>query len=140
MNPSKLLTSLQVHEGCRLKSYQDSRGIWTIGYGRNLQELQITQEDADRWLSEDMLTAHEEAKKFPEYAFLDTEARQNAFTEMVFNLGAPRLRKFVKMLAAIRAQDWPEVSKQALDSSWHTQVGRRAEVLAKMLETGEFGE
>ena len=48
-------------EGCRLKAYQDSVGVWTIGYGTTSADksitgtniykgLTITQQTADKWL------------------------------------------------------------------------------------------
>jgi len=44
-------------EGCRLEAYQDSVGVWTIGYGRTLQVENgdtCTQEQADEWLGLDI--------------------------------------------------------------------------------------
>lgn len=138
MDHEKLLLSLKAHEGCRLDAYQDTVGVWTIGYGRNLQTLRIGPAQAETWLREDMLAAVLEAQKFPEYNHLDTDARRNAFTEMVFNMGAPRVRNFKNMLAAVRQSDWNRVAIEAIDSQWARQVGRRANVLAAMFVTGQF--
>lgn len=45
-------------EGCRLTSYQDDGGIWTIGYGHTgndiVQGLSITQDQADSWFTADV--------------------------------------------------------------------------------------
>jgi lysozyme len=130
--------SLKKHEGLRLRSYQDTEGVWTIGYGRNLQSLVIDDETAGMWLAEDAAKAIKEAKGIPEFAFLDTDARQNAFTEMVYNLGAPRLKKFEKMMDAIRKQDWSRVGTEALDSLWAKQVGERARYIATLFISGRF--
>lgn len=138
MNRDRLLDSLREHEGLRLKAYKDSVGVWTIGYGRNLQELQIDQPLANHWLEEDMENALVEAKRFAEYHALDSDARRNAFVEMIFNLGRYRFMQFRKMLAAIREKDYNEASMQMLDSKWARQVGRRAEVLASQMRTGKF--
>ena len=43
-------------EGCRLKAYQDSVGVWTIGYGHTVGVLNgqvITQAQADIYLKTD---------------------------------------------------------------------------------------
>lgn len=138
MNEDKLLDSLMRHEGCRLNAYRDSYGTLTIGYGRNLETLHITLQQATLWLNDDMHAAVTEAQKFQEYALLDTDARRNAFIEMVFNLGATRFGNFRHMLAAIRAQDWQTVYFEALNSSWANQVGRRAKELAEMLRSSQF--
>ncbi len=122
-----------------LRAYQDEEGVWTAGYGRNLQAMTITPECAENWIQEDIYTAHMEAQKFPEYKSLDTDARQNAFIELSFNLGAARLRGFVHMLAAIARKDWETAANELLASKWAGQVKKdRAQRLAGMLRTGEF--
>lgn len=57
----KGLELIKRFEGCRLKAYQDSVGVWTIGYGTTnadkvitgtniVSGLQISQRTADEWL------------------------------------------------------------------------------------------
>lgn len=57
----KGLALIKEFEGCRLTVYQDSVGVWTIGYGTTNADkaitgtsickgLQITQATADEWL------------------------------------------------------------------------------------------
>jgi lysozyme len=134
----RLLDLIKVHEGLKLTAYQDSEGVWTIGYGRNLQKLVIDKPLAETWLIEDIATAYRTAQSFPQYQYLDTDARQDAFIEMVYNIGRGRLQGFTEMLKAIPTQNWLEVARQALDSKWHTQVKKRAEVIAEMFRSGEF--
>lgn len=53
----KGLTLLKQSEGCKLHSYQDSVGVWTIGYGHtaNAHEGQtINQQQADAFLKDDI--------------------------------------------------------------------------------------
>lgn len=142
MNQEKLLASVISHETyggrANLTAYQDSKGIWTIGYGRNLQVLRISQDQADEWLNKDINAAVIAASNFPEFPFLDTEARQNAFIEMVYNMGPMRVHGFIDMLPAIRKQDWKSVAREALNSVWAHEVGKRAVTIANMLLTGEF--
>jgi len=140
MDIGRLSLSLKKHEGLKLRAYQDTEKVWTIGYGTNLQTLRIDDELAERWLGEGIRSATVSAKMFPEWQYLDTDARQNAFCEMVYNLGPMRLSGFRKMLDAIKVQDWKTVAKEALDSKWATQVGQRAVTLIAMLQTGQFQE
>lgn len=52
-----LITSF---EGCRLTAYQDSVGVWTIGYGHTsgvYQGMTITEEEAIAFLRQDLKTA-----------------------------------------------------------------------------------
>lgn len=138
MDEVKLMQSVKAHEGLRLKPYKDSLGILTVGYGHNLESHTVTPHLAEEWLGEDLYSAIISAKMFPEWQFLDTDARQNAFAEMVFNIGPLGVSNFKNMLASIRVQDWQEVAKQALDSKWATQVGKRSLTLIAMLQTGNF--
>jgi lysozyme len=126
------------HEGLRLTAYQDSEGVWTIGYGRNLQVMKIDQKQATTWLIEDARAAATLAQHLPPWPYLDTRARQNVFIEMVFNLGPVRLSKFTDFFAAIKAQDWSRAAIEMLDSKWAKQVGKRANTLAELMKYGEY--
>ena len=135
---TKLLESIKRHEGWRDKAYQDTEGIWTIGYGRNLQELTIDTCLGTRWLKEDIRTATDAAEKFPEWECLNTDPRQDVFIEMVFNMGPSRVAGFRNMLAAFRDEDWARASREMLDSKWARQVGVRAGRLAKIMLDGKY--
>jgi len=133
----ELTESIKLGEGCKLKAYQDSEGIWTIGYGRNLQELTISLWQAEEWLEEDIEKAFEEALKFEEFECFDNnKRREDVLVEMVFNMGAPRVREFKKMLAAIRSRRWDDAAAEMLDSKWAKQVGNRAIRLANKMRAG----
>jgi len=62
--------------------------------------------------------------------------RRGALINMCFNLGIYGLLGFKKALAAIQAGEWELAAEEMLDSKWHTQVGSRAERLAKQMKTG----
>ena len=134
-----LIDSVTLHEGYRDRAYQDSEGIWTIGYGTNLQELKVHEELARMWMLEDIHEATAYAKRFPEWVELDSDARRNVFIEMIYNMGPKRVAGFRNMLAAIRAHDWGEAAAQMLDSKWHKQVGQRARTLADLMRKGHYG-
>lgn len=138
MDIGRLRISTQNHEGCKLTAYQDSRKIWTIGYGTNLQTLKIDLETADKFFTNGLQNAIVAARMFPVWASLDTDARQNAFIEMVYNMGALKVSGFVNMLAAIKVQDWETAAKQGMASDWSAQVGHRAVEITEMLRTGKF--
>lgn len=136
MQEVTLLQQLKRHEGLRLKAYKDSEGIWTIGYGRNLQELSISDIQAERWLAEDIEKAkHDVFGSFP-VCYSLTDLRQNVLVNMCFNLGISRLRKFKKMWKAIHDANYDEAAIEMLDSKWAKQVGRRATELANEMRKG----
>ena len=133
-----LIASIKRHEGYRDRAYQDTEGIWTIGYGTNLQELQIDQFLANKWLLSAVDDAYNYARTFPEFEELDTVARRNVFIEMVYNMGPSRVAGFRNMLAAIREHDWETAAEEMLDSKWARQVKGRAVRLAELMRTGIY--
>lgn len=135
-NMDKMIDELVDHEGLELFPYEDSLGILTVGVGRNLEERGISEDEAFYLLSNDIDVIWEELiKSHPIVEDLDAQ-RQMILLNMAFNMGVPRLSKFKKMWAAIENNNMEEASKEALDSRWASQVGRRAEELAERLITG----
>ena len=130
-----LIDSVKEGEGLRLKPYRCTAGKLTIGYGRNLDDCGITEEEAEYLLMHDLEKAEKDAEKFPVYSKLN-QTRKDVLIEMVFNLGYTRLSKFKKMFEALEKGDYSEAANQMLDSSWHTQVGKRAERLAYFMRIG----
>ena len=133
---ASLIQQLVEHEGLELFPYEDTLGIVTIGVGRNLEERGISEDEAFYLLGNDIEVIWDElVKQHPIVEDLDDQ-RQMVLLDMAFNMGVPRLGKFKKMWAAIEDGDMNEASKQALDSRWADQVGRRAETLAERLISG----
>lgn len=133
-----LKEQLVKHEGLRLKPYRDSLGILTIGAGRNLDDVGISQDEALVLLDHDIDRARADlARAFPWTNDLDP-VRRDALTNIAFNVGIGRLRGFVKMLDALQAKNWHEAAEQALDSRWAVQVGSRSQELAKQFITGAY--
>lgn len=87
------LALIKRFEGCRLVSYQDSAGIWTIGYGHTSgvsRGQTITQIQADTYLRSDCANAEKAVNRY-----MDTyHWNQNQFDALVsfaFNCGAGNL-------------------------------------------------
>ncbi len=136
---AKLRQQLMRHEGLRLKSYIDTVGKLTIGYGRNLDDVGITRDEAAYLLSGDISTAIQGlVTRYPWFDRLDP-VRQAALVNMGFNLGATKLAGFKHTLAAIERGQYGDASTRMLDSLWATQVGQRAVELAAQIRTGEWG-
>ena len=119
-----------------LRAYQDTKGVWTIGYGTNLQELTIDAATAETWLTEKLQSAERECGRFPWFAGLASR-RQAALVEMVYNMGMPRLLGFTNMLQAFADGDFEWAATEALDSKWAGDVGpTRAGRIAAMIRQG----
>jgi Phage-related lysozyme (muraminidase) len=154
-----LLKELVKHEGLRLQVYQDTLGIDTIGIGRNLEdrgiskkeldeldiptidhvyEYGITEADAMVLAENDVQIVEEELlRAHPCVEDLDA-VRQLVLVDMAFNMGVPRLCKFVKMWNAIHEKKFDIASKEMLDSRWANQVKSRSVKLANAMHNGEF--
>jgi lysozyme len=77
----------EASEGCRLKAYQDTGGVWTIGYGHTngvRPNQVITQEVAEHLLQLDQQTAENCVNKF---ALPCTQGQFDALVDFVFNVG-----------------------------------------------------
>ena len=74
-----------------------------------------------------VLYGYKDFQKFPE------EVRE-ILVNMMFNLGRPRLSKFVKMNNHIRNREWALAAVEGRDSLWYKQVINRAERLMSRLE------
>lgn len=120
--------SIKIHEGLRLKPYDDTNGRpdlgdnggkITIGYGRNLQEVGITLGEAEMMLDADIRVSVADAESlFPNIKEFSAQ-RQAVLIEMSYNLGRSRLARFKRMREALDRKDFNEASKEMLDSKWH---------------------
>ncbi len=88
------LNLVKQSEGCQLRAYRDSVGVWTIGYGHTGPEvhegLEWTQEQADAQLAADLQIACEGMMKLVTVSL--SQGQTDALTDFVFNLGAGQLR------------------------------------------------
>lgn len=80
-------------ESCRLEPYLDSAGIPTCGWGHvndvTMDMAPITQEQADEWLSDDLINAEEAVcDNMPESL---TDNQFSALVSLVFNCGTAPL-------------------------------------------------
>ena len=83
---------IESFEGCVLTAYQDQRGIWTCGFGHTGADVRegtnCTQEQADVWLAQDLLTAETaiEHQLPPDLAL--TQNQFDALVSFVYNIGS----------------------------------------------------
>jgi len=133
----KLVQQLKRHEGYRRLVYECSRGVLTVGIGRNLESVGISESEADFLLQNDIKDAIE---RLNAHDLLDghDEVRQAVLINMAFNLGVNGLLKFRDSIKLWRQKDYEGFSKEILDSRWARQVGNRAKELSEQARTGEW--
>ena len=130
---------LIIDEGIRLKPYKDTVGKLTIGVGRNLDDVGISEDEALYLLNNDIKKAKEDVKKVFGEMFHELDpVRQAVLIDMMFNLGLPRFLGFKKFIQAVKERDFSKASQEMLDSRWARQVKSRAERLSYMMRTGRI--
>lgn len=144
---------LCIHEGIRLEPYRCPAGYLTIGVGRNLDTNPITSEEekvVGDWrhgitknaafylLRNDIARVEKECKQYIGFWNNLDDERQYALLDMAFNLGIKGLLKFKKMLSAIALGNYKEAAEECLNSKYAKDVSKRAERIAKTIETGKF--
>ena len=138
MTTSNLIPDLEREEGCRLSAYQDTRGIWTVGYGHAYVAPGTvwTQAQADAQLRIDVNAAEAGLDvHLPWWRSLD-DVRQDVLANMAFNMGVTALCQFHNTLGAVQRGDWQAAHDGMLHSLWAAQVGARAQRLATQMLTG----
>lgn len=134
----KLIDQLKSHEGLRLKPYKCTSGKLSIGVGRNLEDIGISEKEAEMLLLHDIeeaerqLTAH-----FPWTQDLD-EVRLAALINFTFNVGIGTVSKFVNAMALLKEGNFDMASEEFLQSRWANQVGQRAIDVTEQIRTGEW--
>jgi lysozyme len=134
---SNLEESLLAHEGLKLTPYTDTRGVLTVGVGRNLQ-VGLSKDEALFLMRNDISRCRKELASYLFFKHLDP-VRQDVLIELCFNLGLAGLLKFKKMLDAIQSKSYSIAANELLDSLWAKQVGQtRSKNLANRLKTGQY--
>jgi len=152
----QLEQQLIAHEGLKLKPYRCTAGKLTIGVGRNLDDVgltdlelriirkrnpawqigdAITRDEAMLLLRNDIVRARGGARTVVSHFDGLSTARQRVLIDMVFNLGLRRFVKFKGLLGALVVGDYARAAEEMLDSKWARQVGKRATTLAAMMST-----
>jgi lysozyme len=136
---SQLRAQLTRHEGLRLKAYRDTVGKLTIGVGRNLDDVGITDHEAAYLLSGDIDRAVRGLfARYPAWFPKLDPVRQAVLVNMAFNLGLTGLAGFRRTLDCVARGQYGEASDAMLESKWADQVGQRAVELAAQMRTGAW--
>lgn len=151
MGGDELIKQIKRHEGLRLKPYRCTAGKLTIGYGRNLDDVGINEDEALGMLANDLINICLELAKCEHSEIIGQMSieRQAVIANMAYNIGVPALMKFKKMWEHIENCNYGMASAEMLDSKWAKQVGDqpdseankyggRAWELAKQMREGKW--
>jgi lysozyme len=121
-----LRKDLIAEEGIRLKPYLCPAGKLTLGVGRNLDDVGITEDEAMMMLDNDIERVKGQLAKALPWLETKPQGVQRAIANMAFQMGLGGVLKFQKMLAALQARDYNAARREALDSAWAKQTPQRA--------------
>jgi lysozyme len=122
--------------GDRFMPYTDTVGVLTVGYGRAIGRIGISEEEAELLLTNDIERSIGDLNfAMPWWSGLD-EVRQMVLVELRFQLGLDGLLGFRKMREALRQHQYGMAADDLLDSLLATQAPNRIKRLAAMLRTG----
>ena len=141
---------LLLHEGCVDHVYICPKDYKTIGIGRNLQTNpltakekevvkdlnKITVEQALFLLKNDIKRCMKDLISNVSFFYQLDDERQYALLDMCFNMGIKRLLGFKRMLNAMLIGDYRGAAKECLMSKYAADVGKRAQRIARLIETG----
>ena len=143
MNLNKLQEQIMFEEGVKYEIYRCSEGYPTAGIGHLITEwdedyfdkpvgTKVSKEQVAKWFEADLGVAIADMNKFTEGMNVDENVRE-CVTEMVFQLGLPRLNKFKKFKKALLENDIETAQAEMKDSLWYRQTTNRAERLIEKL-------
>lgn len=132
----RLVSSVKRHEGFVPEVYTCPAGYPTIGYGTRINEIELEESTAEKWLVRELEEKHERLVGVFGFAEMDT-VRQDVILEMCYQLGVGGCLRFKNMWAAIRVQDFERAADEMLDSRWaREQTPERARKLAAKMRSG----
>jgi len=126
-------------EGVKYEVYLDHLGYKTFGIGHLCKatdpenDFEVGQEVGKERVDECFLADIEQVIEdctilYDEFYILPDEA-QLIIANMMFNLGRPRLSKFIRMRENVIKGNWKSAEEEMRNSRWFDQVPNRAERL-----------
>jgi len=133
---NRLKYQLELHEGRKNKPYKDTVGKITIGIGRNLSDVGVSNVEIDAMLLNDVIRVEKDLDMYLNWWKDKPDNVKLVLLDMCFNLGISGLLKFKNTLDHIKNSQYNESAEEMLKSKWAAQVGKRAVTLSNMLKNG----
>ena len=143
MNVDKLREELEIDEGVRYHVYLDHLGYPTFGIGHLVIEGDpeypgeegepVSPDRVKEAFESDLETVLSDCNiLYPDFDDLPEDV-QHIIANMMFNMGRPRLSKFVGMKRGVDKRDWDAAADEMVDSRWYQQVNNRASRLVERM-------
>jgi GH24 family phage-related lysozyme (muramidase) len=133
----KGIALIKEFEGCKLTAYQDSVGVWTIGYGWTQPVdgkpiragMTIKQETAERLLKTGLVSYESDVSRLVKVGM--TQGQFDALVSFTYNLGARSLSTST-LLRKLNAGDYAGAAAEFL--SWNKAGGKALKGLTRRRE------
>ena len=143
MNIDQLREELKIDEGVEYEIYLDHLGLPTFGIGHLVVEgdpeygqavgTPVSESRVNECFDKDVEIMLGECRiLYDDFDDLPEEA-QLIIANMMFNMGRPRLSKFVGMKRGVDDRDWNAAADEMVDSRWYRQVTNRADRLVERM-------
>lgn len=142
-----IFDQLRRDEGLELKPYRDTSvmigfegkvGKLTIGIGRNLDDVGVSEAEANYMLGNDVAKVTSVLRQKLPWVDDLNEARFAVLQNLAFNIGVGSVLKFIQMLSKLQQERFEEAATELQDSLWFHQTGDRAKRLVRQLQLGEW--
>jgi len=141
---SKLRKLITLHEGRVPWAYQDSLGFWTIGVGHLIDKTRggrLSDRIIDAILDDDIQSHRDELYQSAPWVRDMDEVRRAALVDMAFNLSVEPFdgdgyKDWPNFVDQLKRRDYAGAAANMRATKWAEQVGKRAQRLAMMIETG----
>ena len=144
----KIKEDIERHEGNVPYVYLDHLGYKTMGIGHLIRQSEpeyllkvgqgVSKEAIDEYFENDLRIAIDDAQRIFGDLNEHPQGVIRVLVNMSFNLGYPRLNKFVKMKEAVAQKNYLRAADEMKDSKWYTQVGRRGPELFKLMSEADL--
>ena len=137
-------------EGFKNFPYQDTKGIFTVGVGHNIEadpvmkpqlsqlmKTGLTDDEVNALLDKDISNAETDLYHVYPWAEQLDEPRREVLVDMTFNMGINTLFQFHNTMLMVKEGRYHDAAENLKLSKWYGQVGSRAVMLCKILDTGE---
>jgi lysozyme len=132
----KLKKDLERDEGRVKLAYEDSVGKVSVAIGRNLDDVGLSDDEIDYLYANDERRVLAELDRAFPWWREQPEPVQRFMANLNFNLGLAGFRKWKETLRFIEAKQYKAAARQFRSNKrYFSQVGQRAERLAKLLES-----
>ena len=130
-----LLTHLREEEGFSAFAYKDSRGIITVGFGRNLEANGISKAEAEYLLRNDVEECISDVRSVVKGFDALLAQAQLVCVALRFNVGPRGFRSFRHFRAAIERHDWQSAELELLESQAARLLPRRYQRMGIVLRS-----